>query len=206
VSGAADGGRERQQAVREHAAFLAAFLRDPFTTGSVAPSSRWLAARMVREAGLADARTVVELGPGTGAITQAIVRDLEGEALFVAVEFNPAFAAALARGFPRARVLNDTAERLPALLAEQERPSADCILSRLPFAAFPKAQQERLLDAVERALAPGGRFVTYAYIPAAWLAPGRSLRRLLESRFPRLETTPVVWRNLPPAFVYRCVK
>lgn len=206
MTGAADDGRERQPAVREHATFLAAFLRDPFTTGSVAPSSRWLAARMVREAGLAGARTVVELGPGTGAITHAIVRELESEALFLAVEFNAAFAAALARGFPRARVLNDSAERLPVLLAEQERQSADCILSSLPFAAFPRTQQERLLDAVVRALAPGGRFVTYAYIPAAWLAPGRSLRRLLESRFPRLETTPVVWRNLPPAFVYRCVK
>jgi phospholipid N-methyltransferase len=200
------GVRERRAAVREHATFLAAFLRDPFTTGAVAPSSRWLAARMVQEAGLAGTRTVVELGPGTGAITQAIVSELAREALFVAVEFNAAFAAALARGFPSACVLNDSAERLPELLAEQGRPSADCILSSLPFAAFPTAQQERLLDAALRALAPGGRFVTYAYIPAAWLVTGRNLRRLLASRFPRIETTPVVWRNLPPAFVYRCVK
>lgn len=198
--------RERRPALREHAHFLSAFLRDPFTTGAVAPSSRWLAARMVREAQLAGAQTVVELGPGTGAITRAIVRELEREALLVAVEFNPVFAAALARRFPRSRVLNASAERLPELLAEQGRSSADCILSSLPFAAFPRAQQERLLDAVARSLAPGGRFVTYAYIPAAWLVTGRSLRRLLASRFSRIQTTPVVWRNLPPAFVYRCEK
>jgi phospholipid N-methyltransferase len=197
---------QRQPAVREHAAFLAAFLRNPFITGSIAPSSRWLSARMVEQAGLAGARTVVELGPGTGAITQAIVRELAGDALFLAVEFNPVFAADLARAYPRALVVNDSAERLPALLAAHGRESADCILSSLPFAAFPRAVQERLLDAAVRALAPGGRLVTYAYIPAAWLGPGRSLRSLLASRFPGLETTPVVWRNLPPAFVYRCVK
>jgi phospholipid N-methyltransferase len=202
---AAPGG-QRRLAAREHAAFLAAFLRSPFSVGAVAPSSRWLAERMVREAGLAGARTVVELGPGTGAITHAIVRALSEEALLLAVEFDAIFAAALARAFPRARVLNDTAERLPELLAQEGRASADCILSSLPFAAFPRAQQERLLDAALKALAPGGRFLTYAYIPAAWLATGRSLRRLLASRFPRLDTTPVVWRNLPPAFVYRGVK
>jgi phospholipid N-methyltransferase len=204
LNAAPDG--QRRTDVREHAAFLAAFLRSPFSVGSVAPSSRWLAERMVREADLTHTRTVVELGPGTGAITHAIVRALPGEALLLAVEFDPAFAAALARVFPRARVVNDTAERLPELLAQQGRAQADCILSSLPFAAFPRAQQERLLDAALRALAPGGRFVTYAYLPAAWLATGRNLRRLLASRFPRLDVTPVVWRNLPPAFVYRGVK
>ena len=202
---AAPGG-ERRAAGREHAAFLAEFLRNPFSVGSVAPSSRWLAARMVREARLAGAGTVVELGPGTGAITRAIVRELDAGTRFLAIESNEAFAAALVSGFPRARVLNDTAERLPELLAAAGCPSADCILSSLPFAAFPRALQDRLLDAVVRGLAPGGRFVTYAYIPAAWLATGRSLRRLLASRFPRLEATPVVWRNLPPAFVYRAVR
>jgi phospholipid N-methyltransferase len=206
VTPATPGGGARGAALREHASFLAAFLRAPFRTGSVAPSSRWLAARMVKEAGLAGARTVVELGPGTGAITRAIVHGLESEALLLAVEFNPAFAAALARDYPRALVVNDTAERLPAVLAAHGRDAADCVLSSLPFAAFPRAQQERLLDAALRALAPGGRFVTYAYLPAAWLGPGRSLRRLLASRFPGLATTPVVWRNLPPAFVYRGVK
>jgi phospholipid N-methyltransferase len=149
---------------------------------------------------------VVELGPGTGAITQAIVPELEGDALFLAVEANAAFAGVLTRDFPRACVLNDTAERLPELLAARGRPSADCILSSLPFGIFPRDLQERLLQAAARSLAPGGRFVTYAYVPAAWLARGRNLRRQLRALFSRLETTPLVWRNLPPAFVYRCVK
>jgi phospholipid N-methyltransferase len=198
------GSPDPRLPLREHAHFLGAFLRAPFKTGSVAPSSRWLAARMVKDAGLVSARTVVELGPGTGAITRAIVPELSGDSLFVAVEYNPGFADALKRRFPRATVVNDTAERLPELLAEQGRDRADCILSSLPFAAFPHGLQRRLLDAAYRSLVPGGLFVTYAYVPAAWLAPGRQLRGLLTSRFERVETTPIVWRNLPPAFVYRC--
>jgi phospholipid N-methyltransferase len=186
--------------------FLDAYLRAPFKTGSVAPSSRWLAARMVKDTGLAGAHTVVELGPGTGAITRAIVPELGADTLFVAVEYNPGFAESLKRRFPRATVVNDTAERLPELLAEQGRAEADCILSSLPFAAFPHGLQCRLLDAAHRSLGPGGLFVTYAYVPAAWLTTGRQLRSLLTRRFERVHTTPIVWRNLPPAFVYRCQK
>jgi phosphatidylethanolamine/phosphatidyl-N-methylethanolamine N-methyltransferase len=205
VTSRGDGSADRP-ALREHANFLGAFLRSPFRTGAVAPSSRWLAARMVEDAGLASADTVVELGPGTGAITRAIVPELGRDTMFVAVEYNPGFADALRRRFPRATVVNDTAERLPELLAEQGREQVDCILSSLPFAAFPPGLQRRLLDAAVRALAPGGLFVTYAYVPAAWLAPGRLLRSLLNARFERVGTTPIVWRNLPPAFVYRCLK
>jgi len=192
--------------VSEYLRFLAAFVQAPFKTGSVAPSSRWLSARMVQGAGLDIASTVVELGPGTGAITRAIVPALGRDTVFVAVEYNPGFAEALKRRFPRATVVNDTAERLPELLVEQGRAQADCILSSLPFAAFPQGLRRRLLDAAHRSLAPGGRFVTYAYVPAAWLAPGRQLRALLGSIFTRVERTPLVWRNLPPAFVYRCQK
>jgi phospholipid N-methyltransferase len=200
------GSSPSRRPLREHAHFLGAFLRAPFKTGAVAPSSRWLAARMVEDVGLASARTVVELGPGTGAITRAIVPELGTTTLFVAVEYNPGFAAELKRRFPRATVVNDTAERLPELLAEQGRERADCVLSSLPFAAFPHGLQRRLLDAALRSLVPGGLFVTYAYVPAAWLKPGRLLRSLLSSRFERVDTTPIVWRNLPPAFVYRCRK
>lgn len=197
-------GEPRRTPVRERVHFLGAFVRNPLKIGSVAPSSRWLAARMVHDLGLRDARTVVELGPGTGAITGAILDELEAHSLFLAVEYNPAFAMRLARDFPRARVVNDTAERLPELLVEHGREAADCILSSLPFAAFPERLQRRLLDAVARSLQPGGRFVTYAYIPAAWLTGGRRLRHQLASHFERVVTTPIVWRNVPPAFVYRC--
>ena len=86
------------------------------------------------------------------------------------------------------------------------RASADAILSGLPWANFSRELQERLLGAVVAGLRPGGRFATFAYVPAAHFPPGRRFRALLEASFPRVETTRLVYRNFPPAFVYRCVK
>ncbi len=64
--------------------------------------------------------------------------------------------------------------------------------------------QHRILKAVLQSLAPGGQFVGFAYVHAMWLPTTLQFRRRLLRHFSRVETTPVVWRNLPPAFVYRC--
>ncbi len=192
--------------LRDHLRFLSEFVRQPVRIGAVAPSSSWLAQCVVAEMGLEDARTVVELGPGTGPFTRIISERAHPEALVLALELNPRLAAELVRRFARVQIVNDSAERLPEHLTSRGCDHADCILSGLPFAGFSEDLQRRLLDAVVTALAPGGRFATFAYVHAAWLPPGRRFRRLLESRFSRVQRTSTVWRNLPPAFVYRCEK
>ena len=192
--------------VRDHIRIVSEFVRHPVRTGTVAPSSRWLAERLLEGIGVAEARTIVELGPGTGPFTRLIAERAQPDALVIAMEVNPRLAADLVPRFPRVEIVNDSAERLPHHLRARGRDHADCILSGLPFAAFSEELQRRLLDAVVEALPVHGRFATFAYIPAAWLPPGRRFRRLLESRFARVTTSRMVWRNVPPAFVYRCEK
>jgi len=192
------------ESVRDHARFLGAFVKGPVRVGAIAPSSPWLADCMAEDMGLRDARTVVELGPGTGVFTRAICDRVAPEALVMAVEINPEMAAVLTDRFPRVRVINDSAEHLDQHLTAAGRTQADAILSGLPWAGFSRDLQERLLAAVLKVLRPGGRFATFAYIHASWLPPGRRFRKLLESSFRSVRTTRVVWRNLPPAFVYRC--
>jgi phospholipid N-methyltransferase len=189
---------------RDHARLLGAFVKGPTTVGAIAPSSQWLAERMAEDMGLRDARTVVELGPGTGVFTRAICDRVGPDTLVMAVEINRDMAAVLTDRFPRVRVVNDSAEHLDTHLAAAGRAEADAILSSLPWAGFSRDLQERLMSAIVRVLRPGGSFATFAYIPAAWLPAGRRFRKLLESSFSSVATTPVVWRNLPPAFVYRC--
>jgi phosphatidylethanolamine/phosphatidyl-N-methylethanolamine N-methyltransferase len=190
--------------LRDHVAFFAGFLRAPWRVGAIAPSSRALAALMTEDMGLAEARTVVELGPGTGVFTRAICEAVTPEALVMAFEIDPRMVALLTPRFPRVRIVNDSAEHLDQHLAAAGRKEADAILSGLPWASFPADLQSRLLAAVVGALRPGGRFATFAYSHASWLPAGLRFRALLTLSFGAVETTRVVWPNLPPAFVYRC--
>ncbi|HEY2083165.1 MAG TPA: methyltransferase domain-containing protein [Verrucomicrobiae bacterium] len=192
--------------VYEYAKFFKVFLRAPALTSAIVPSSPWLAERMVEDVQLAQAKVVVEIGPGTGAFTRVIQKEIPASAFFLAVEIDPMFASHLKRRFPRAHVVNDSAARIGHHLREQGHESADCVLSGLPWAGFDGAEQQRVLGAVVRALRPGGLMTTYAYNHTAWLPGGRRFRKLLESTFSDVSTTRTEWRNLPPAFVYRCRK
>ncbi|HLX70559.1 MAG TPA: methyltransferase domain-containing protein [Verrucomicrobiae bacterium] len=192
--------------VYEYAKFLKVFLRAPALTSAIVPSSRWLAERMIEDLRLDQAKVVVELGAGTGAFTRAIQKELHPAATFLAVEINPVFAGHLKRRFPRVHVINDSAERLVEHLQSLGQASADCILSGLPWAGFKPEEQQRLLAAVLGALRPDGHLTTYAYNHVAWLPGGVRFRKLLRSSFSDVATTRTEWRNLPPAFVYRCRK
>ena len=192
--------------MQDRVKFLAAFVKRPFDTGSVTPSSTYLASAMVDGLRLEAADTVVELGSGTGPFTGPVLERLRPDAVFLCFEINKDLAEPLRLRFPRARVINDTVENLATHLEAAGRDCVDVVVSGLPWAAFTTDRQQKLLDAAMERLRPGGSFVTFAYPHAAWLPPGRRFKELLATRFARVETSPVVWRNVPPAFVYRCVK
>ena len=198
--------RKSQVFMKDRAKFLAAFVKRPFDTGSITPSSERLAREMVKGMELGQAQTVVELGPGTGVFTGLIHGLLAEDACFLCFEINREMADALSRRFPGVRVVNDSVENLDHHLQAAGRSMVDAAISGLPWAAFSAARQTTLLDATVKALRPGGRFATFAYPHAAWLPTGRRFRELLDSRFAEVEASPVVWRNVPPAFVYRCRK
>ena len=192
--------------VYEYAKFFKVFLRAPALTSAIVPSSPWLAQRMAEGVQLDQAKVVIEIGPGTGAFTRMIQKEISPSAFFMAVEIDEHFASHLRRQFPRVHIINDSAERLDTHLQSLGHTSADCILSGLPWAGFKGDEQQRLLGAVHRALRPGGLMTTYAYNHTAWLPGGRRFRKLLEATFSEVVTTRTVLRNLPPAFVYRCRK
>lgn len=180
------------------------FLRHPGRVGALWPSSPSLCRMMVSRVGVEEAGLVVELGPGTGVITREIIRMLPETGKLVAVELDEMLCLQLRRNFPGVEILHDSASRLVEILRERQLPAANAIISGLPWAVFPESLQREILGAVAGSLAPDGWFTTFAYLQGLMLPAGMRFRRLLSETFGEVLTSSVVWRNLPPAFVYRC--
>jgi len=186
--------------------FLKEFIRHPSTIGAIAPSSTALARLIVAEIKPASTSILVEYGPGTGIFTAEILAKMCPGCRFFAIEKNMRMADIFKRHFPQVRLFLDSVENLPRILADEGVSSVDYIISGLPWASFNGALQKKLLDVTVASLRPGGEFLTFAYIHGLLLPAGRKFRNLLQSHFPKVERSSIVWRNLPPAFVYRCTK
>jgi len=186
------------------AEFLEEFIHNPLGTGSVVPSSSHLARMIVQQAGLADADTVLEYGPGTGVFTAHILRELRPQSKFAAIEINPRFAAIFKATHPSILLFEDSVENVYAICESMGIASVDCVISGLPWAFFSKSVQVRFLDEMMRVLKPGGSFVTFGYLQSLVLPTGRHLAGLLPRYFTVVSRSPTVWLNVPPALVYRC--
>ena len=182
------------------------FLRRPMTTGAICASSLGLSRMMTSDIGVENAEVVVELGPGTGAITRSILPKLKQNSDFFAVELNESVIPIFKERFPDCDIYHDSASNLPKLLRQRGKRSANVILSGLPWASFPESLQDELLSAILESLPEGGSFATFAYLQGVVLPTGMKFRKKLHSFFRSVDLSPIVWKNLPPAFVYRCHK
>ena len=147
----------------DRAAFLRGFLQHPGRVGSVIPSSARLEQKLVRCTRAADAAVVVELGPGTGGTTRALLAAMPATARLLAIELEPAFHARLNAGIrdPRLTVHLGNAEQLGQALAAYGLPPPDVVVSGIPFSTLSPATADRIAASITSALAPGGRFVAY---------------------------------------------
>jgi len=186
------------------AKFLAEFIQKPLTTGSLFPSSPHLARTIVQQARLSDADVVLEYGPGTGVLTHQILQELPARSKFAAIEINPRFAALFRAAHPGVRLFEDSAENVRAICDSMNVKTVDCVISGLPWALFSKELQVSLLNQMMLVLKPGGTFVAFGYPQSLLLPAARHLAGILPTYFTSVSKTPLVWRNFPPAFVYRC--
>ena len=175
--------------------FLRSLVKEPFSVGAVAPSSRRLADLMVADVG--PGSRVIELGAGTGVVTQAILDAGVSPEDLIVIEQNEEFAELLKERFPEVTVVQANAVSLRRHIAGLGGP-ADFVVSGLPLLLFPRRRKARLLSQVFSSLRPGGYFHQFTY--AGRCPVGRSLLRSLGLEASFLRFTPF---NLPPAFVYR---
>lgn len=184
--------------MRSASLFLGEFLRRPAEVASMVPSSPWLKRRIVAAASLADAHVVIELGPGTGGTTRALLSAMPEASQLLSLELNERFVESL-RGIEDERLIPccASATELETQLVEHGLVAADVILSGIPFSRIDQRQGAAIVDTVNRCLAPGGVFVAYQL--------SRRVQRLSEPVFGPAEVA-MEWRSLPPIRVFRWQK
>jgi phosphatidylethanolamine/phosphatidyl-N-methylethanolamine N-methyltransferase len=183
-------------AISDSTLFLREWLANPQRTGAVAPSSPKLAAAMARWLPRDPESFVLELGPGTGAVTAALLKRGLREDRLIAIENNPALAKHLRKRFPRAHIITGDAWQLDELLRDcpQHVKSVGAVISSLPLLNFPQAEAEALAAKIRDVLEPRGRWVQYSYHIVKNRSRGAEDFRLVASK--------IVWWNLPPARVH----
>ena len=168
------------------------------------PSSARLGAVLTEIVPRDGAPVVVELGPGTGAVSRQIERRLPPSGRHLAVELDPVMAASLRRWRPGIQVIEGDAADLDDILAQRVTQPVDAVVSSLPWSLFDARQQATTLAAVSRAIGPTGAFSTFAYLHGLPLTGARRFRHLLRRVFDEVVRTAPVWTNVPPAEVYVC--
>ncbi|GBU17395.1 MULTISPECIES: phospholipid methyltransferase [Methylobacterium] len=190
-----DGRKVRDDEAR----FLKSWLERPLVTGAVTPSGRLLARTMASYVDPRRDGPIIELGPGTGPVTEAMIRRGVEEDRLVLVEFNPDFCALLRRRFPRATVVPGDAYDIRRTVGSLLGEPAAATVSSLPLFTKPLEQRLDLLNAAHDLMSPGAPFVqfTYAVVPPI---PARCAQGSYTA-----SGSNRVWLNLPPArvWVYR---
>lgn len=183
--------------------FLKEFVSKPQEIGAIAPSSPALAREVAASIDWNLVRTVVEYGPGLGAITGELVPRTAGKEFF-AIEVNEAYADRFAQSYPDVSLYRDSVANIVSICAERGIEEIDCVVSGIPWANFSDRVQDELLDPMFEVLSERGQFVTFAYMHGLALPAGRRFREKLGRRFRTVDRSRVVWWNTPPAVVYRC--
>jgi phosphatidylethanolamine/phosphatidyl-N-methylethanolamine N-methyltransferase len=200
---------EAMRGIQSFKTFALAAAGDFQTIASVAPSSRHLARAMLEGLPISEARTVVELGAGTGAITQVLLETLPPQATLLAFEINPEFVSHMEKRFsdPRLVVLNTPAECLGDELRKRGMGRVDAVVSSLSLRFMPDHRQRILQDVLAAFMDERSVYTQYQYVHGMRLENGKILRHsslpFLREYFRSIQCR-TIWRNLPPARVFTC--
>jgi phosphatidylethanolamine/phosphatidyl-N-methylethanolamine N-methyltransferase len=189
--------RKRGTQLDDEVRFIRSWIERPLTIGAVAPSSKMLARAMARYVDPHSDGPVVELGPGTGPVTAALVEAGVDPARLVLVEFNPTFCRILRARYPDATLVQGDAYSMRRLLETLLLQPAAAVVSGLPLVTKPVRMRLRLIRDAFDLMLPGAPFVQFTY----------SVASPLPRRFGgfSVEASERIWMNIPPArvWVYR---
>lgn len=199
MDGESIGPEEKANRRTSPGAFFRGFLREPRQVGSVIPSSRFLEGRILDASELAQAKRVVELGPGTGGTTRTFLQNLGQDARLLSIELSPFFHDLLGEiEDPRFTNHLGSAEDLADILESHHMGKPDVVISGIPFSKMPEDVANRVAQAVKDNLADGGRFIAYQF--------RSDVARITDPVMGPHDSCTLEVRNIPPMRVYRWFK
>ena len=185
--------------MKDHLLLLSNFIKKPKETGAVAPSSKFLTGEIIKNIDFKYSSNIVELGPGLGTFTKAILKKANPDAKLFCFEVNKKFCSHLNKNIidERLVVINASAEKISHNLKKFNVKKADSIISGLPFLNFPESKKQAILQEIKNSLNDNGKFILFQYT--------NGLSNLLQSYFSKVGRK-FVPLNIPFAFVYICEK
>jgi len=197
----------KKQTARERIDDVLCFIRQitlkPLRIGALAPSSESLAEAMCSEVeNLSDKAVVLELGVGTGALTEVILDRMVNRANYTGFEINPELVERLKLKFPQEKFIQDSVVHLDRYFPGTG--VLDAVISSLPWSLIDKDTENKMLDMIQQKLASNGSFTTLVYVPS--LVLNHKFIQKLKERFKTVQITDLILMNLPPSLVVRSWK
>ena len=178
--------------------FIRGMMSTPKTVGAIMPTSNRMATRMAEIIDTGSGLPVLELGPGTGVITKAILdKGVRPEDL-VSIEYSSEFVRHLRGKYPRVNFINGDAFSLAETLKDYRGQKFDCVISGIPLLNFPMHQRVSLIEDLLKLIPVGRPVVQFSYGPISPVVARPDSYTIKHFDF--------VMRNIPPAQIWHYKK
>lgn len=168
--------------------------------GAVSPSSPELARAMIADVKPDAQNTILEIGTGTGAITRFIEAMIPDSKCYLGIEIEKSFVDKLTVEFPHLNLICGDACKAEKLYLDSGLGKVSYIISGLPFVSLPKEVSAGILGEVDKFMEKGAMFRTFQYVHGYRLPPAVKFRKRMEEKYGKVERSPLIMRNIPPAY------
>jgi phospholipid N-methyltransferase len=186
--------------MNENIQFLHAFLKNPLKVGAIAPSSPELAQKMLEGICPSENSIVLELGVGTGAITKFVQGLVPNNESYLGLELDKNLVKSLRSNFPNLKIIRGNACDVFSLHRKSGLGKVGFVISCLPFVSIPNEIGEKILLEIDKFMEQGCVFRTFQYAHGFYFPSAIKLREHMRSRYGKSHKSPLVMKNVPPAY------
>ena len=179
--------------------FLKATLKNPLAVGAIAPSSRALSKLMIKGVEPSESAMILELGVGTGAVTDVISEILPSPDSYLGIEIDKRLASLVQKKYPDLNILNADATSCTEVHEKSDLGAVKYVLSGIPFVSLPKDICGQIFKEIDGFMAKGCMFRTFQYVHGFYTPPAKRLREYMTERYGPMEKSRIVFKNVPPA-------